>query len=561
MGVAAVFDSRDPTSFSSGIHDSTTGVGVDVVLNSLAGEAAATSLKLLKPFGRFVEIGKRDAYEGGSMSLAPFLRGLTYSTAHIDVLMLEQPVAARALLETVAAALPSLPHLPATVYPMADLNEALSYMGSGKHIGKVLIRTSAVDASDTLPAACGAPNDPLFRSLLPVLRRGCNANDTEQAARHSGGMLCDGGRCVVLRDASGLEDAELERQLRGAAVVITRCPLVATWATTLGAELALELRGGWGPLSSRVLREAMRHRGSGHVVASEPAESEMAEVSGAASWLPALVADVAGVPSVDLHASFDDYGLDSLLLINLAQRISTKLGRRLAVSSIQQHDNVANLLEALAPSLSTPPVNQKQLRVLCLHGFRASADLMRIQMAPLLGAIPEVLAKRCTFVFVDAQRPSTGPAMEGIPPEIPTFEWWGEPGPYDETWKRGFDGFGAALHDLMADGPYDGIIGFSQGGAVASLIPARWVMLFSTITPPTPAELEAVGAPKLDMLYQQRSFHTFDEEEEYAALCKDMVSRFNETTTVLHTEGHAVPKTDATLSQARMFLEERLAEG
>lgn len=114
LGAAAVFDSRNPTSFAAGIREATGGAGVDVVLNSLAGDAAATSLGLLKPFGRFVEIGKRDAYEGGSLPMAPFLRGLSYSTAHLDVLMLEQPEAARALLQTVAAALPSLPSLPVT---------------------------------------------------------------------------------------------------------------------------------------------------------------------------------------------------------------------------------------------------------------------------------------------------------------------------------------------------------------------------------------------------------------------------------------------------------------
>lgn len=34
--------------------------GVDVVLNSLSGEFLTKSLALLKPFGRFIEIGKRD---------------------------------------------------------------------------------------------------------------------------------------------------------------------------------------------------------------------------------------------------------------------------------------------------------------------------------------------------------------------------------------------------------------------------------------------------------------------------------------------------------------------
>ena len=87
---------------------------VDVVLNSLAGESAAASVLLLRPFGRFLELGKRDAYENNAaaLPLSAFLRGLSYSAAHLDVLMLERPDAAAALLGDVWKALPTLPPLP-----------------------------------------------------------------------------------------------------------------------------------------------------------------------------------------------------------------------------------------------------------------------------------------------------------------------------------------------------------------------------------------------------------------------------------------------------------------
>ena len=55
--------------------------------------------------------------------------------------MLEAPVAARALLDEVQAALPSLPKLPTVSYEMADVNAALDYMARGTHVGKILIRT------------------------------------------------------------------------------------------------------------------------------------------------------------------------------------------------------------------------------------------------------------------------------------------------------------------------------------------------------------------------------------------------------------------------------------
>ena len=49
LGVSAVFNSRDAHAFSEGVRAATAGAGVRVVLNSLAGEAAAASLRLLRP--------------------------------------------------------------------------------------------------------------------------------------------------------------------------------------------------------------------------------------------------------------------------------------------------------------------------------------------------------------------------------------------------------------------------------------------------------------------------------------------------------------------------------
>lgn len=60
LGVSDVFNSREVDSYVRGVSEVG---GVDVVLNSLAGDHIPASIGLLRPFGRFVEIGKRDAYE------------------------------------------------------------------------------------------------------------------------------------------------------------------------------------------------------------------------------------------------------------------------------------------------------------------------------------------------------------------------------------------------------------------------------------------------------------------------------------------------------------------
>ena len=49
------------------------------MLNSLAGEAMERSLELVRPFGRFLELGKRDYYENSKIALRPFRRNVSTS--------------------------------------------------------------------------------------------------------------------------------------------------------------------------------------------------------------------------------------------------------------------------------------------------------------------------------------------------------------------------------------------------------------------------------------------------------------------------------------------------
>lgn len=57
-----IFNSRDH-SFAAGIKRMTNGKGVDAVLNSLAEEGLRQSWLCVAPFGRFIELGKRDISE------------------------------------------------------------------------------------------------------------------------------------------------------------------------------------------------------------------------------------------------------------------------------------------------------------------------------------------------------------------------------------------------------------------------------------------------------------------------------------------------------------------
>ena len=67
------------------------GEGVDVVLNSLAGEAVSKNLEILRPFGRLLELGKRDFYENNRIGLRPFRHNIRYFAVDADQIMALRP--------------------------------------------------------------------------------------------------------------------------------------------------------------------------------------------------------------------------------------------------------------------------------------------------------------------------------------------------------------------------------------------------------------------------------------------------------------------------------------
>src|SRR5262249_19829521 len=71
LGIQHVFDSRS-LAFADEVLSVTGGQGVDLVLNSLTGAAIERGLALLAPYGRFLEIGKKDIYHNTLLGLMPF---------------------------------------------------------------------------------------------------------------------------------------------------------------------------------------------------------------------------------------------------------------------------------------------------------------------------------------------------------------------------------------------------------------------------------------------------------------------------------------------------------
>lgn len=140
LGVDHIFDSRS-LAFADEIMDLTAGQGVDVVLNSLAGEAVRRNFGILKPFGRFLELGKRDFYENTRIGLRPFRNNISYFGIDTDQLMQVRPELTRRLFAEVMDLFAEgvLHPLPYLTFEAEEVIDAFRYMQQARHIGKIVV--------------------------------------------------------------------------------------------------------------------------------------------------------------------------------------------------------------------------------------------------------------------------------------------------------------------------------------------------------------------------------------------------------------------------------------
>lgn len=145
LGVHHVLDSRS-TAFVDDVRG-ITGSGVDVVLNSLAGEAMEQSINCLRQFGRFVELGKRDYVSNTHIGLRPFRNNISYFGVDLAQLMADKSVAVRkiygALMRDFAGGV--LSPLPHSVLRACDMAEAFHLMQHSGHIGKIVVQPPSAD--------------------------------------------------------------------------------------------------------------------------------------------------------------------------------------------------------------------------------------------------------------------------------------------------------------------------------------------------------------------------------------------------------------------------------
>ena len=142
LGVPHVMDSRS-LAFADEILNLTDGQGVDLVLNSLSGDAIDKSLSILRPGGRFIEIGKTDIYKNRKIGMRPLRRNISMFVVDLLDAGQARPDHARSLMREVLSRFEDkdLHPLPHRVFPVARVADAFRDMAQAKHIGKLVIST------------------------------------------------------------------------------------------------------------------------------------------------------------------------------------------------------------------------------------------------------------------------------------------------------------------------------------------------------------------------------------------------------------------------------------
>ena len=133
LGVKHLFNSRN-LDFAKEIISITQGKGVDLVLNSLAGEFIPSSLEILNPDGCFIEIGKQNIWDKQKVSLIK--PNASYLVVDLLEVVQQQADLIQKILPQIMEKYQPLPY---QIFPAHLAQEAFRYMAGAKHIGKIVI--------------------------------------------------------------------------------------------------------------------------------------------------------------------------------------------------------------------------------------------------------------------------------------------------------------------------------------------------------------------------------------------------------------------------------------
>ncbi|KAF0695588.1 Aste57867_13628 [Aphanomyces stellatus] len=200
---------------------------------------------------------------------------------------------------------------------------------------------------------------------------------------------------------------------------------------------------------------------------------------------------------------------------------------------------------------------QRELRILCLHGSVTNATVMSLQTSGFVQAFGD----DAEFFEVDAphlaNRPPSEDILELFGDEEEYFEWW-----HSQDDSNSYDGHEKSIDYLQRyianEGPFDAIIGFSQGAMMATVLTAHYlhqekavpykaVILVSGMWPEDGMSVVPVNPDSGKQELDFPSFHVLGEQDFMYEDSKVQVEHYADSSRHVYTHagGHRFPELPA----------------
>lgn len=415
----------------------TGGRGVDVVLNSLAGEFVDGSLELLNESGRFVEMGKTDVRAPGEVAAAhPGVAYRAFDLSEAGTERLGEMLGELLALFQTGALRP----VPVRAWDIRRAPEAFRFMSQARHVGKnvLMLPQSAIDPQGTVLITGGTGGLGALlarhlvarhgvRHLLLASRRG---EDAEGAAQLRGELEALGAdvriaACDVSERESVralLESIEPEHPLRAvlhAAGVLDDAVIGSLSARSIQEVMAAKADAAWH------LHELTQHQdlrafilfSSAAGVLGSPGQGNYAAANSLLDAL-AVYRDARGLPAISLA-----WGLWDPAVGGMAQGMSETDISRMARAGVRMitREHGLELFDAalqVGEPLTLPlPLDLRALRAQARAGTlpalfselvsistpRQADERTEVSLTRRLAAIPEDQRENTVFELVNAQ--------------------------------------------------------------------------------------------------------------------------------------------------------------
>ncbi|XP_031282683.1 uncharacterized hydrolase C22A12.06c [Pistacia vera] len=205
----------------------------------------------------------------------------------------------------------------------------------------------------------------------------------------------------------------------------------------------------------------------------------------------------------------------------------------------------------------------KKPRFLCLHGFRTSGKIFKIQSEKW----PQQVLEKLDLVFPDAPFPSQGKSeVEGIF-DPPYYEWFQFNKEFTEYIN--FDDCLAYIEDFMIKhGPFDGLMGFSQGAILSAGLIGLQAKGVALTKVPKIKFLIIIGGAKFksqsvaEIAYaspiQCPNLHFLGEQDFLKPYGLQLLESCVDPVIINHPKGHTIPRLDEKGLQTMLSFIERI---